>query len=407
MFGIDGLLNEETVAPGVTANATLVKTGKNELGAFPVVVPTMRFGFAIDTFQVKEDVIRPNQFFAILLQENNVPAENIKKIIDHTDGVLDINLIRAGKPVTVLSKDLSGVPEYIVYEPSVYEYVLIHTKGDCEVKRVKRPITKILEVASGTVESSLWNAMVDNGLSIELAAKMEDALQWSIDFFHIAKGDKFRVLYEREIIDGKPAGVGMVKAAYYKNFDNEYKAIYFENEDDNIRGYYDEEGRPMNKSFLRAPVKYARISSHFNKHRFHPILKRVRPHLGTDYAAPRGTPIQAVGDGVVSKAAYTRGNGNFVKIRHNETYQTQYLHMSRFAKGIRPGVHVKQGQTIGYVGSTGLATGPHVCFRFWKNGKQVDHLKLHFPPPASIDKQYLEEFKKVRDEYMNLLFPQA
>ena len=159
----------------------------------------------------------------------------------------------------------------------------------------------------------------------------------------------------------------------------------------------------MNKGFLRAPVKFSRISSHYNPKRFHPILKRVRPHLGTDYAAPYGTPILAVGDGVVLEATRRGGNGNFVKLKHNETYSTQYLHMKKFADGIRPGVHVKQGQVIGYVGSTGLATGPHVCFRFWKNGKQINHLKENFPPPKALPAETMPEFEKVRDQYLEHL----
>ena len=203
------------------------------------------------------------------------------------------------------------------------------------------------------------------------------------------------MIYEDKSIDGKSVGVGKVHAAYYKNLDNEYYAYYFENSKHN--GYFDEKGRTMKKAFLKSPVKYSRISSKFNRRRFHPILRRVRAHLGTDYAAPYGTPIYAVADGVITKASRTRGNGNYVKIRHDETYQTQYLHMQKFAKGTRPGAHVKQGQVIGYVGSTGLATGPHVCFRFWKNGRQVNHLRLNLPPPDPMPEEDLPAFFELRD----------
>jgi murein DD-endopeptidase MepM/ murein hydrolase activator NlpD len=229
---------------------------------------------------------------------------------------------------------------------------------------------------------------------------MEDALQWSVDFHHLQKGDKFKLVYEQNMIEGQDVGVEQVYAAYYKNLDNEHFAVYYEHPDVNKKGYYDLEGRPMNKGFLKAPVKYSRISSGYNPNRFHPILKRRKPHYGTDYAAPYGTPIYAVGNGVVTKASRTRGNGNFVKIKHNDTYQTQYLHMQKFAKGITPGAQVKQGQVIGYVGSTGLATGPHVCFRFWKNGKQVNHLKLNFPPPKSLPVEDLPGFYEIRDDYL-------
>jgi len=195
--------------------------------------------------------------------------------------------------------------------------------------------------------------------------------------------------------------VEKVYAAYYKNYSNEYYAIQFDST--KHAGYYDFEGRPMNKSFLKSPVKYSRISSRYNLRRFHPIQKRVKPHYGTDYAAPHGTPIMAVGDGVVSRQGFTRGNGNFVKIKHNKTYSTQYLHMSKFAKGVSKGVHVKQGQTIGYVGSTGLATGPHVCFRFWKEGRQVNHLNMSFPPPEPMPETDLPKFYAARDAYLKLM----
>jgi murein DD-endopeptidase MepM/ murein hydrolase activator NlpD len=232
---------------------------------------------------------------------------------------------------------------------------------------------------------------------------MEDALQWSVDFHHAQKGDRFKLLYEEETVECEPAGIGRVYAAIYETGGKEYHSIYFESGKKEQTGYYDLEGRPMNKGFLKAPVKYARISSGYNLRRFHPILKYVRPHFGTDYAAPAGTPILAVGSGTVIEAGYGKGNGNFVKIKHDNTYQTQYLHMRGFAKGIRKGAHVSQGEVIGYVGSTGLATGPHVCFRFWKNGQQVNHLNLKFPPPAPLPKEELPAFFQLRDDYVEQL----
>lgn len=269
------------------------------------------------------------------------------------------------------------------------------------MSRHEREVATEVKSAAGRLESSLWNAIVGQGLSYDLAAKMEDALQWSVDFHHLQKGDEFRLVYEQKFIEGEAVGIGQVHAAYYKTGDTEYHAIHYDN--GKADGYYDLEGRPMKRGFLKSPVQYSRISSYYNLNRFHPILKRVRPHFGTDYAAPYGTPVLAVGDGVVAKASYTNGNGNFVKIRHDDTYETQYLHMQKFAKGIRPGVHVKQGQAIGYVGSTGLATGPHVCFRFWKNGKQVNHLNLKFPPAKPLPDEDMPRFRELRDEYLSLL----
>ncbi|HEB61541.1 MAG TPA: hypothetical protein ENI82_00160, partial [Bacteroidetes bacterium] len=368
-----------------------------ELADFPIVIPTLKYGFALDSFQVSEGTIHNNQFLSQLLEKYHVDYARVDQLARAAKDIFPVTKLRAGKEFTVLSKDSSQAADYFIYEPDVFSYVVYQLKPPFEVKKVDRKIETEIKTASGVVESSLWNTMVANDLSFELASKMENALAWSIDFYHIQKGDKFKVIYEDQSIDGKTVGVGKVLAAYYKNYDNEYYAYYFESK--KHHGYFDEEGRPMQKAFLKAPVKYARISSRFNRHRFHPILKRVRAHLGTDYAAPRGTKIFAVADGVVIKSSYTRGNGKFIKIRHDKSIQTQYLHMSRFAKGIHSGVHVKQGQVIGYVGSTGLATGPHVCFRFWKDGRQVNHLKLNLPPPDPMPAEDLPAFYQIRDSF--------
>lgn len=260
---------------------------------------------------------------------------------------------------------------------------------------VNKAVETKIESAEGIIEGSLWGSMEDQNLPTDLIASMENALGWSVDFYHIQKGDAYKLVFEREYVEGVPVGVGKLLGAEYTSGNNTYYSIRFNS--GAYDGYYDLEGRPMKKAFLKAPVEYARISSGFSNNRFHPILKRNKGHYGTDYAAPTGTPIRAVADGVVTKACYAGGNGNFVKLRHDKVYETQYLHMSRFAKGIRPGVHVSQGQTIGYVGSTGLATGPHVCFRFWKNGKQVNHLKEKMPTPKPMEPIMLQEYFKVRD----------
>jgi len=371
------------------------------LGAFPVVEPTLEYGFALDTFQVIRGKVENGDVIGDLLQEFRLEYPSIQQLVSNSKEVFDVREFRIGKPYTVLTKDSTRQADYFIYEPNVYEYIVFSLKDSLWARRYEHPIQTEVQTAGGAIESSLWNAMVENGLSYEIASRMEDALQWSIDFHHLQKGDQFKLMFDQNYIEGEKVGIGQLHAAYYKNYDNEYYAIYFE--DCEHPGYYDLEGRPMKKSFLKSPVKYSRISSYYNLNRYHPILKRRRPHLGTDYAAPYGTPIYAVGDGVVTIASYTKGNGNYVKIRHNDTYQTQYLHMKRFAKGIRSGVHVKQGQTIGYVGATGLATGPHVCFRFWKNGRQVNHLSLSFPPPEPLPEEDLPAFFAHRDRVLEKL----
>lgn len=373
----------------------------DELGNVPITIPQIKYGFAIDTFQVINSKIEPGKFLGDILLAQHVDYPSIEKIVVNAKEVFNINGFRPDKPYTILTKDSTQTADYFIYEPNAFEYVIFHLKGDLAVKRIKRKIDIEEKIAKGKISSSLWVAMTKQGLSIELASKMEDVLQWSIDFHHLQKDDEFRLVYDEQTIDGKVVGIGDIKAAYYKTGNNEYFANYFEHGEES--GYYDLEGRPMKKSFLKAPVKFSRISSYYNPNRLHPILKYRRPHLGTDYAAPYGTPIIAVGDGVVSAASFTKGNGNFVKIRHDDTYETQYLHMQKFAAGIHKGAHVQQGQVIGYVGSTGLATGPHVCFRFWKNGKQVNHLKLKFPPAKALPKEQLPEYFKVRNEYLKKL----
>lgn len=385
---------------GNLTSASIHEANEPELGAFPIVAPTLKWGFAIDTFLLSENVIDNNQFFGDVLSAEGVDYVTIEALVRAAEDVFDVRNWRVGKPYFFLSKEGKEQPDYLIYEPSVFVFYVFDITNK-KVKRVERPITNVAKTSSGVIESSLWNAMIDGGMSYELADKMEDALQWSIDFHHTQKGDQFKLYYDEQIIDGDVVGIGNLHAALYKSGDTEFNAIYFE--DEKHPGFYDVEGRPMNKGFLRAPVKFSRISSHYNPRRFHPILKRVRPHLGTDYAAPYGTPILAVGDGVVREATRRGGNGNFVKIKHNETYSTQYLHMKKFADGIRPGVHVKQGQVIGYVGSTGLATGPHVCFRFWKNGRQINHLKESFPPPKPLPAESMAAFEAVRDNYIQKL----
>ena len=377
-----------------TLNAESGDEANLRLGAFEIIEPTTKYGFVLDTFHVTKSEIQPNQFLSDLLLSYKMDYVDIDQLVRNTNEEFDVRNFRVGKPYMILNTDTTTAADYFIYEPSVYSY-LVYDLKELTLKKVEREIVTKIETASGIIESSLWQTMLDNDLSFDLTAKMEDALAWTIDFHHIQKEDRFKLIYEQHYIDGNKVGVGEIKGAYYKNMDNEYYAFRFEN--DIHSGFYDLEARPMEKAFLKSPVKYSRISSRYNLRRFHPVLRRTKAHLGTDYAAPHGTPIYAVADGVVTKATRSRGNGKYVKIKHDDVYQTQYLHMSRFAEGVKPGVHVKQGETIGYVGSTGLATGPHVCFRFWKNGRQVNHLKENLPPPEPMPEKDIPLFNVLKD----------
>ncbi len=373
------------------------------IGALPIIQPTIKYGFTIDTFHVVEGVIKSGVVFGDLLQKHHIGYPTIEKLIQNSKEVFNISRLVVGKNYMILAKDSTQAADYFIYEPSPFEYIVFDLKDSLNAKIIKRPVVTKTEVAGGIIKSNLWNTMVKKGMNFELAVKMESALQWSIDFHRVQPNDEFKLIYDEQFIDGKSVGIGNVHAAYYKTGKDEFYAIFYETDDIEKKGYYDIEGRPMNKGFLKAPVKTFRISSGFNLTRFHPILKRVKAHLGTDYAAPYGTPIHAVGNGTIIQMGYTQGNGNYIKIKHDKTYETQYLHMQGFAKGMKVGKPIRQDEIIGYVGSTGLATGPHVCFRFWKNGQQVNHLALKFPPPNPLPEGDLQKFISIRDEYLKAL----
>ena len=375
---------------------------EEEIGSFPIVVPTVKYGFALDTFQVEEGKIQKKQTLGTLLTGYGMDLLSIETLVKNAKGVFDINRnFCIGKDFTLLLDQKTGKPKHLVLESSVFEYVVFNLVGELNVQKVEREVDTQLLAVNGEITSSLWAALTDNNVDAEAAAKMEDALECYVDFSHAQEGDKFKLLFEEKQIAGKPVGSGQVYAVNYQRDGKDYYAFWFD--DGKTKGFFAADGTSAKKGFLKSPLKFTRISSNFNPRRFHPILKTVRPHLGTDYAAPTGTPIYSIGEGVVEDVAYTKGNGKYVKIRHDKMYETQYLHMSRYAKGLRRGSKVAQGQVIGYVGSTGLATGPHVCFRFWKNGKQVNHLREKLPQSKKMASDKLDEFYKLRDNYLMMM----
>lgn len=365
------------------------------------VQTTHLYGFESDLYHFDTYNIQPNLYLSDILLYEGINFKKIVEIENNSKEIFSTRNFKAGKEYTLVRNEECGEPICLVYEPDKFSYVQYFFNDKATIQQVNKPVEKCIETASGIIEGSLWDAMIKSGLSPVLIDKMEDALSSAVDFYHTQKGDKFYLMYEELHVDGKKAGHGDVLGAKYSNERGEHYAIYFENE--RYGGHYDINGHPTKSQFLRAPVKYSRISSRYNLRRFHPIKKKRIPHLGTDYAAAGGTPIFTVSDGVVEKVAFTRNNGKYVKIRHDKTYQSQYLHMSGFAKGIKKGVRVKQGQTIGYVGKTGLATGNHVCFRFWKNGKQINHLRENFPPADPLPKEQLPEFEKAKNDIMSIL----
>ena len=270
----------------------------------------------------------------------------------------------------------------MIYEPNKIEYVVFDLNDSVSVYTGSKEVNSIESTITGTITTSLYESMIQGGASPQLVDYVADVFGWQLDFTRLQVGDQYKIIFQKQMVGEEVVELGPVIGAEFVHEGNPFYAVRYDQ--GNGPDYFDEKGHSLRKAFLKYPVKFTRISSRYSGRRFHPVLKRYRSHLGTDYAAPRGTPIRAAGEGIITEARYHRGNGNYVKIRHNATYSTQYLHMSKIAGGIKPGVKVVQGQTIGYVGSTGLANGPHLCYRFWKNGKQVDAMKVELPPSEPI-----------------------
>ena len=291
----------------------------------------------------------------------------------------------------IKENDTDAAARYFVYEQDPINYV-VYNLTDINVYLGNKTVETEMKEISGVIDGSLCKTFSRLGLDYEMVEMLADLYAWTIDFHHLQKGDRFKIIYEQEEVDGTPVGLGRILAADFTHRDEDYLAFYFEQ--GGVGGYYDENGNGMQKAFLKAPLKYTRITSRPSTTRLHPILKVRRPHLGTDYAAPIGTPVYAVGDGVVTQAAYNRARGNYITIRHSGVYQTEYLHLSGFKQGIGHGTRVHRGEVIGYVGKTGLATGPHLEFRFWRNGKVFDYLSEHLPSDKGLDKKFIPEFDK-------------
>lgn len=358
-----------------------------------IVPPTIKYGINVDSFTVHENKIQPNEFLANILLKHHIPYPEIDALVKASDSIFDVRKIAAKHKYMVLAKkDSTEKAAYFIYEITDIKYVVYDLRDSITITLGEKEVTTKINTASGIIKSSLYQTLDDANASTMLALKMADVYAWTIDFYRIQKGDWFKVVYEEKFVEGKSIGLGKIIAANFNHYDKDFFACYFVQEDSLGGDYFDAEANSLRKAFLKSPLKFGRLTSGFTMKRFHPVQKRNKPHLGTDYAAPAGTPIMATGDGVVIASAYSVYNGNYVKVQHNSTYTTQYLHMRK--RNAKVGQYVKQGDCIGYVGSTGLATGPHVCYRFWKNGSQTNHLSEDFPPSEPVKPEHLERFKK-------------
>ncbi len=366
------------------------------------------FGFRLDSFRLEEKKIHNGQTLGDLLKSMDVNYKNVMQVVKNCKGVLNYKSIRAGKPYYIVKgKDPSERDSYLVYQPNPVEYYTISLQDSFKVQKSERPVETRQRAASGEITSSLWNALVDNGISPDVAVELSEIYAWTVNFFALQKGDKFKLVFDEKWVGDERVGMGNIHAALFHHGGKDFHAFPFEQ--DNDLGFFDANGKSLEADFLKAPVKFSRISSGFSGRRFHPVQKRWKAHLGTDFAAPRGTPIMSTANGTVIAARYNKFNGNFVKIKHNNSIMTQYLHMSKIAKGIKPGVAVKQGEVIGYIGSTGLATGPHVCYRFWMNGKQVNSQAVKISSTRKIKENYKAKFDSVKTvwqkELLKIPFP--
>ncbi len=367
------------------------------------IEPVFKYGLPADSFLIESGVVKSNQYLSQILNARGVGMGIIDKIARKSKSVFDVRKIKSGNRFTVFSiPDSINEAHYFVYENSATKYTVFELFDSLNIYQGEKEIQTRLRAAQGVVETSLWNAMVNSGQDPMLALELSDIFAWTIDFFAIQKGDRFRVIYDEQFVDSISIGIGEIYAVQFDHYGEENYAFIFNQ--NNRLDYFDEKGTSLRKAFLKAPLKFSRISSRFSHSRMHPVLRIRRPHHGIDYAAPKGTEVMSIGDGTVIARAYQkRGGGNYLKIKHNSVYTTTYMHLSRYAKGVTTGSRVEQGQVIGYVGSTGLATGPHLDFRVHKNGSPIDPLKVKAPPVEPVKEENLERYNVVKDSLMNEL----
>ena len=357
----------------------------------------IEFGFNLDNYKVDRDTIKFGDSFGEIMLRNKLSYSQIYNIVQSIKDSFDVRWLTAGKPYVILSsKDSLPNPQYFIYQPNLLNYVVIDFSNFDSITAYneKKPFKIVKKSTSGIINNSLSETMDQNGLPWELINQLSDIYAWTIDFTRIQKGDRFKIVYnERYIEDTILVGIKSIDAAYFQHNGEELYAYNFVV--DSLKKtpeFFDQNGSSLQRTFLKSPLRFSNISSRYNLNRRIAYYgNKVRPHKGTDFAAPTGTPIMATADGKVIKSSYTRGNGYYVKIQHNNKYATQYLHMQKKGR-VKQGQYVKQGEVIGRIGMTGNTSGPHVCYRFWKNGKQVDPFKQKLPPGKPVPKELKANF---------------
>lgn len=359
-----------------------------------VCPPKMEYGLPIDSFCVEEYTVGKNEYMSQILYSLGAKQEVVDWVSCLSPEEFDVRSIKPGQTYKAFfTPDSTRRLCFLVYEKSPVNYTLFCIEDSLSLINSQKDVLTVLTQKESIINSSLWNAAIDSGIPPMVALQLSDVYAWTIDFFGVQKGDRFSVVYDELYVDSTCIGTGRIHAANFFHADKDHFAFYYEQ--DSVGSYWDKEGNSLKRAFLKAPLQYSRISSHFSYARRHPVLRTVRPHTGVDYAAPSGTPVMTIGDGVVIEKGYKGGGGHTVKIRHNSVYTTAYLHLSKYGKDIKSGTRVKQGDIIGYVGSTGLSTGPHLDFRVWQNGKPVNPLTIESPPVEPVSEANKLEFDSI------------
>lgn len=389
--------NAPSEAVEITADTLVVTEAHPELNVY---------GIPVDSYQSSPGKVKRNQFLADILFPLGLSNQEVYRISQLPDSLINVRKIKPGNEYAFFTPRDSLVlsaPSYFVYEKDALNFVVVGIASDSIwARNGQKAIEHRVKYASGAIKTSLWESMQEINANPMLAVELSEIFAWTIDFFGVQQGDMYKVVYEESYVDSASVGINQILGAWFYHNENDFWAIPFVQ--DGTRSFFDEKGNSLRKAFLKAPLRFSRISSGFSHSRYHPVLKIRRPHHGVDYAAPRGTPVHTVGDGRITKVGYQKnGGGNYVKIKHNSVYSTTYMHLHGFGKGIKQGVYVKQGDVIGYVGSTGLATGPHLDFRFYKNGSAVNPLKVEAPPVEPVHEENEVAYGMVRSVTMGML----
>ena len=358
-----------------------------------------KLGFCPDSLRCQDGKVKSGQFFSTLLGSLGMTAQQAYNLTQACDTLFDVRTLRVGNTYKAYYSSGDQL-EYLVYDRDRMHQVVFDCTEPYDLWIYEKPVVHNEKYADVTINSSLWNDMLAADVSPLLILSLSDIYAWTVDFFGLQKGDRFRVLYQETVCDGDVIAVDTVRYAVFSHSGQDFPAIMYDQQDGGNL-WWNEKGESMRKAFLKAPLKFSRISSGFSYARKHPVTRKVQPHTGVDYAAPKGTPVMTIGDGVITSMKYEGAGGNTIRIRHNSVYSTAYLHLSGYAKGLKVGQRVRQGDVIGYVGSTGRSTGPHLDFRVWKNVTPINPLKMDSPPAEPLKQENMESFTQTWQSYQH------